>query len=421
MEIFFIINQILFIWLTCYFPYYYTKFFKLSIINPITILFIITVPVEIFKTFIGPFFFLEKSLLNPYFNYAILITNISLLTKLLTTIFFFKYFKSKKKFINNLNAIKFKFFFSPLRMKRISRLFFFFFLICFIILASHSFGVINWLMNPRVGYQLHRTGVGAFYALSLTFLSLSYTIRLLYTKSNWKIYTNSLFYFICVWFLGSKGFLLSFTGFFFIILWCRKNKNIKRILFLCIPFVFLVLLLNLGRTDFEEIAEYFDYYINSANYYEAYLKGEIDLFYGKIALTDLWGLVPRGLYPDKPYVYGFLYVNEFFFPGAAEATNTPAFGGPIAAFADFGIIGVIISSIFNFEYWFRLLMLFLLYQKFNYHIMKTKPLLLFIFILLYAPAFLTFIGFPLSLFMFLLVFFIISVGNRIVIFKHNKV
>ena len=42
-------------------------------------------------------------------------------------------------------------------------------------------------------------------------------------------------------------------------------------------------------------------------------------------------------------------VNEHFFPGAAEATHTPAFGGPVPYFADFGLIGVIVYSFFNFQ------------------------------------------------------------------------
>ena len=40
-------------------------------------------------------------------------------------------------------------------------------------------------------------------------------------------------------------------------------------------------------------------------------------------------------------------VNEFFFPGAAEETNFPAFGGPIDYFADFGLLGVIFLTFFN--------------------------------------------------------------------------
>jgi hypothetical protein len=57
---------------------------------------------------------------------------------------------------------------------------------------------------------------------------------------------------------------------------------------------------NFGSVEFQSVVEYFDSYVNSANYYEAYFNNEIDLFLGKLFITSFWELVPRALYPDKP-------------------------------------------------------------------------------------------------------------------------
>ena len=87
-------------------------------------------------------------------------------------------------------------------------------------------------------------------------------------------------------------------------------------------------------TDYEKVLSYFDFYINSSIYFKEYYSGKFILFYGQIYFSDFWSLIPRGLFPDKPYVYGITYVNEYFFPGAAAESNTPAFGGPISYYAD---------------------------------------------------------------------------------------
>ena len=92
-------------------------------------------------------------------------------------------------------------------------------------------------------------------------------------------------------------------------------------------------------------------------YFKEYYSGKISLFYGQIYFSDFCTLIPRGLFPNKPYVYVITLVNEYFFPGAAAETNTPAFGCPISYFADFGILGLILIKFidpFRFIYFFSL-------------------------------------------------------------------
>ena len=95
------------------------------------------------------------------------------------------------------------------------------------------------------------------------------------------------------------------------------------------------------------IAQYFEYYPNAAMYYADYFGGVIELFEGKVVLTSFWEYVPRGLFQEKPYVYGILHVVDFYFPGGAESGNTPAFYGGVPQFADFGIIGLLFFAMIN--------------------------------------------------------------------------
>lgn len=411
----YVLNMVVYLFLSIYYPIYISRYFKLSLLNPILVIFLVSLPVALFKTFVGPLYALDNGLFNPYFNYALLMTNLSLTIEFIMTSLLLKTFSNRRIFYDIIYAYAPKWKVSRKKMLYVS---FFFLLLAglfFFLLASHSFGIVNWLKAPRVGYQLHRTGAGQYFAFSLLCLSASYAISLLYVKKINTVFILSAVYLFFVWFLGSKGFMLNFCICSFIVLWFRRYRHLKRALKLGVPFIFGLLLLNFGSFDLEKITSYFDYYINSSMYYEEYLKGNIDLFYGEIAFSQFWGLIPRAFYPDKPYVYGFLLVNEYFFPGAAEATNTPAFGGPIAAFADFGIVGVLFSSIFNFELGFRVYCYYVIFKDWSYEKIVSNPFILYVFLLLFAPNFLNFFAFPLSFIVFLVIVKTVGFFNRAVI------
>lgn len=176
---------------------------------------------------------------------------------------------------------------------------------------------------------------------------------------------------------------------------------------------FSLMLLNFKPADIFYVIAYFDYYVNSAMYFQAYFKGEIDLFYGKIWLTSFYGYVPRALFPEKPYVYGFLYVNEFFYPGLAEESHTPAFGGPIEAFADFGFIGVILFELFNFKTILNTILLYLLYKNIDLQSIRSNSNNLYLFIWMLAPAYMTFFGSVYSVVLFVIIMKVISFFNRV--------
>jgi hypothetical protein len=144
-------------------------------------------------------------------------------------------------------------------------------------------------------------------------------------------------------------------------------------------------------------------------YLKEYLNKKIDLYYGRIFISDFWSLVPRSLYPNKPFAYGVVLINEYFFPGAAELTNTPAFGGPIAYFADFGIIGVILFTLFNPIIIIRSLLYIKLVKNINLKSVMNNNLYFLLFILFYSPYLFMLIAFPINIFLTFIILIIIVI------------
>ena len=372
-----LINLFFFVFLTIYYPIYISKSLKLKLLNPITILVVVTMPIALFKAFFGPAYLLNEGLFDKYYNFAILMANIQLIITLYVTIILFKIFRSYHYSITNfLYKITPKWRIKRTKMFLVSFVFLLLFLISFYLLSS-TFGFINWILSPRTGYQYHRVGAGEYYAFALLFLSTSFSILLLFLRKNRSIYLFSIVYIFFAWFLGSKHIMLNFCIYTITVLWFRNVDNLGKIIGYATPIIFIPMLLNFGSFDLSEIATYFDYYVNSAMYYKEYFSNGIDLFYGQIGLTDYWALVPRSLFPDKPYVYGFLLVNEHFFPGAAEATHTPAFGGPVPYFADFGLIGVIVYSFFNFQLWFQVFCYYIIFVDRRLERIISNPLYIY--------------------------------------------
>jgi hypothetical protein len=417
-----------FIFIINIFVYFFLQFVKLSYIssyfknrkfsgiNPFIILFLFKLPVDLFKVVIGPPFLLENGIENIYYNIAIAITSLSIFVEYLLLRFAFLI---SNKYTFNSYSLNIKTRYS--KMIHASIVFYFLFLLSFYMLTSSSFGFVNWLKDPRTGYQLHRVGAGQFWVFSISFLSVSFTIFTLYVKKNINLFIFLLFYLYSAYLLGSKGIVLDFLVFFIIVLWVRRFQNLKKVFLIILPLALVLMLVNFfssmgfngDGTDYEKVLSYFDYYINSAMYFKEYYSGKISLFYGQIYFSDFWSLIPRGLFPNKPYVYGITLVNEYFFPGAAAETNTPAFGGPISYFADFGILGVILMTFidpFKFIYYFFLCQLL---KNYDYLKIKNNLYVFIMFLFFTSPFFLFSLSFPLNMLFLLLVSFILLFINKI--------
>jgi hypothetical protein len=198
-----------------------------------------------------------------------------------------------------------------------------------------------------------------------------------------------------------------------LILWLFKDKYINKIIIIGTPIIITGLLYNfyvsVSEFNIDSLASYFSYYTNSGMYLKEYLDNKIQLYYGKIFLSDFWSLVPRSIYPNKPFAYGIVLINEYFFPGAAEQTNTPAFGGPIAYFADFGIFGVIIFTLLNPIIIFRSIFYLKLLKNIKLDSIINNNLYFLLFILFYSPYLFILISFPLNLLLMFLILIIIII------------
>ena len=398
-----------------YYPFFVSKKIGLPHLNPITIVYFCAYPVIFMKKILSPMIMLDEGLHNRYFGYAIFVENVEWIACFIVSGIFItlirKYnFKRFSTFLPLSINLK------PAKMRKVAMVFFVFFAFFFILLSSHSFGLFNWLMNPREGYQFHRTGVGGYYALAKLMFSTFVGIYFIYVRGNTKLLISFLIILPICYLFGSKGYLLQVSIYLFVILWLRRFRYFKMFCLLLIPVSFIIMLSLLNPSNMEEVVGYFDYYLNTSMYYEAYLKGELPLYYGKLFITDFWNLVPRTFYPDKPYVYGFLHVNEYFYPGLAEQTHTPAFGGPVAFFADFGIVGVILASIFNIKLFIQLFSYKLIFNKDSYYSLVKDPLAVVLLILQFAPSYLDFFIFPWNLLLFLITLLLISIFSRI---KYN--
>jgi hypothetical protein len=317
-------------------------------LNPLTIVTLVNFPIDFFKIFIGPVYLIDN-INNQGLIFAYAVTDIKQIIQTLILIFLLKLTDFRIFTGKLINSIKSDY--DLLFLKKLSNYFFVISILLFFILMLNSGVYLKWIIDSREAYINNRAGSGLFYALSINFMSVSFFLRCFSATKIRRIIIYFIFYFIFLIPFGSKGLFINFFTFFLIIAF-RVNRNI--LFKIAFPSAIIVIALvlynfkaNLNNYSFEEIANYFDYYINASFYYNDYLSNNYPLYHGKLFLSSFWDYVPRSVYSEKPYVYGILNIVENYYPGGPESGNTPAFGGEVASFADFGIIGVILSSVFD--------------------------------------------------------------------------
>lgn len=351
---------------------------------------------------------------NPY-QYALLMNNFKVLAEALSTFFIFHF--SRKISIHKYLPFK-QVMMDKNALQRGQFFFLMFFFVSLFILANTEFGVVNWLLNPRMGYQIYRSGQGHWYALAVSSLSVSFILALLAQPTSDKIIMNTTIYLILGLLLGAKGILLSIFVTMIIFLWFVRSRYLGLLIFIGVPMIIAIMVLSLtfnmeSDLKLESIFNYFDHYQNAALYYDSYLKGEVKLFYGDVLLSSFWSYVPRGLWPDKPWVYGTLLVNEIFYIGQAEKTNTPAFGGAVPEFADFGLIGVIVYGLFSIKGVSMGLLSYLIFRNPELDFNRITLATVLLVIMQYAPYFGTFMpGMFYLLFLFTVLFLLKMLRRR---------
>ncbi len=413
MNFFFLFNLIVAVTLMFAPLWWSRKLLNQGWLNPISLMVIMMMPVEIFELFIGQLFtngipINFATLMDSAYQFAVLMTNLQQAIGLAIFVMAsrLRITRVAPYMIPKMGQ------YSQSDLRRLARVFFLLFLAAFLLLAERTGGVGSWLEDIRGSYIEKRDGNGIFYAAAVSFLSISYFFEGVSSRYTLIFSIRSLVYFTAIYILGSKGFVLQFFIFFLVILHRQGRVNLGLIMLIAMPVAFALLLINFSSQreslDFAGVAEYFNYYPNAAKYYADYFRGELPLFEGKIFLTSFWEYLPRSLFPEKPYVYGILHVVEIYYPGGAESGNTPSFYGGVPHFADFGFSGVIIFAFFNW--------LPLVYFSGLRYSLKDRAFLIqgpmsgrtiVIGLLLFAPAFGTFL--PMGLIAILLLIIVVTI------------
>jgi hypothetical protein len=319
--------------------------------NPFVLAWVFTAPIFLLRLLVGPSVLIAEGLKDPFFLKAVWIETV---TMCVITVYSVCLILLGQKSILQLMP--------PLenRDKAVSRsrltwlgyAFMGVGFIAVIIMASREYGVVNWIINPRTGYQYHRDGQGHWYALAVNCLAVSSALLALLARSGGQFFLSSLPVFFLAYLLGSKGFFLNTAIFFAIAMNIRKMREAKFIQPILIGTAAIVMLANYAQAgasiDFQSVAKYFDYFPNAAKALAMFDSGALPLFEGKILTSNFWSAVPRGFFADKPYVYGVLHLNEVMWPGLTKLGHTPAFSAGIDNYADFGWYGVLLAPFLSF-------------------------------------------------------------------------
>jgi len=402
------------------FPVYATRRFRIGWLNPVVIPLLAGLPAAVVTTLSGPFFFLDDGLDNPYFQYALLVANVHALAGLLSLVLLTRLFVGQPAlagFVERLARSGGPA--RPERMRLAAWLFFGLYALSFLLLTRDT-GLVAWILDPRTSYQLHRTGVGQWYALCITFLSTSLVLATVYVRSTHTILLLALPFVAAVFLLGQKSLVVAFAIYLLIILAVRRYRYLKPISVLILGGALLLvgslLAASFGTVGLDQVSQYSDYFVNAAHYYAQYLSGQLPLFGGQVTLTGLWGLAPRSLFPDKPYVYGPILVIEHFFPGAAEKTFTPAFA-TVDYFADFGWPQAVLSGLLAAGNVLTAFLYALVLPRLNALNLGAggdhRRVLFYAFLWLAAPSYLVFFDPPNNFILFGLIVALINLVNRV--------
>lgn len=381
---------------------------RLQWINPLAIILMVTMPVDLMTIFAGSLW-IEEGLFNIGYQFALLMNNILSLAQICGAIFFFWLF-------NSIGAHRYAPFQQVLlesrQLKYSSIFFLLIFLLALFTLASKEYGFLNWLRNPREGYQLYRAGQGQWYALATSAMAVSFVLALLVRPTAANVLRVTVFYLGVGYLLGTKGVLLGIFTTMLIFLWFLKWHHLTKMVLFGTPLLFGLMIWNLYLAvgqglELLTIAAYFDHFKNGADYYRSYLNNEVGLFHGEVIMSSLWAYVPRSIWPDKPWAYGVTLVNEIFYPGQAELTNTPAFGGAVEQFADFGPLGVVLFGIFSSKAILTGLLSYLIFRKPGLRFDRVTLSTVMLIIVHYAPGFGNYLPFGLYFFQLFLMLVIL--------------
>ncbi len=366
--------------------------------NPFVVVWVFSLPVLLMRLFIGPMALVEGGYSNIYFQKAVLIEAISLLSGNMYLVLLLLFGqKIILKILPPVSPARYKIQTQRYSLLGVGFLALGFFSILW--LASQKYGIANWILYPRTGYQYYRAAEGHWYTLAVNCMAVSAALILLFTRNLVSFVIGLFSLAVLVYLLGSKAFYLQFATFIVIaLLFRRVRATIYLVPIIAVLSVF-GMLQNFSQAGFsvttKNVAQYFDYFQNSASIIRLIDLKILDFFYGEILSSSFWSSIPRGLVQSKPYVYGIFHLNEVLWPGLTKTGHTPAFTAGIDAYADFGWWGVTMQPFLGYGVPLQAVLYALAATVYrNFQKSGTTPLGVLAVVVSFAPGSLTFLGLP---------------------------
>jgi hypothetical protein len=225
------------------------------------------------------------------------------------------------------------------------------FIAVYITLMVTSGAGLLWLTDSREAYQRYKTGVGVWWSLAQATLVLLFVAGLFRREhTRLRVFVEASFFSAVAFFLGSKGGVLVYPvlATFYAHFCVRRIRTWMLALgsFLLLSLAAVLQLIQHTAGTLLDTLEYFDYFNYSARFLGRF--HEHGLQYGKIAISNLWYYVPRGLYPAKPLLYGQNLLLPWIYPGFEALSRrtkfTPGMLPWSVGYADFGVVGVILAA-----------------------------------------------------------------------------
>lgn len=212
----------------------------------------------------------------------------------------------------------------------------------YIIFSPVLLGNLDLLFSPRDLYTATRTGYGPLFFGSLIVAYVSFVIFLFSEKTSvFSVFCYLAFLVVNFLLHGNKSPLV--VVFFMYIVYSTVVVGRKYSVFgaMKVGFSIAVLIVGLFLITLSDsmkedlilgISGYSDFNRNFA----LVVQNPPEQTYGKLTLEgQVWPLIPRFVYPDKPKNFGTFFLAEHYFPAWFDAdTGSPAFGFGVS-YADF--------------------------------------------------------------------------------------
>jgi hypothetical protein len=204
-----------------------------------------------------------------------------------------------------------------------------------------------WLSSPREAYLAYRSSVGPLWALADWCLMLWLLASIWREQRGLRVLGRVAMACCLAAFFGSKAVVLAVI----LVTLMHRHLRIRPLrtwvwlgsgLLLPAGFVLLLHFQSGGEARWQMYSrEYVDTVCRAFQSTDL-MTGDM---LGAAFISSLWGLVPRGLHPDKPYEYGVLLLHAQLFPGMAEKGSTPGVTPWTLAYMDLGVLGAVLAGL----------------------------------------------------------------------------